>query len=81
MMQGYIGDSEGWGLGKGLRKQALLPQFGCLKYTDFVNLILFFTYTDRQYIIINIIIFIRTRSTQNEQIIQKIDGTVQQYSK
>jgi len=29
-------------------------------------------------IIIIIIIFIRTQSTQNEQIIQKIDGTVQQ---
>jgi len=33
------------------------------------------------HIIIIIIIFIRTRSTQHEQIIQKLDGTVQQILK
>jgi len=33
------------------------------------------------FIIIIIIIFIRKRSTENEQIIQKIDGTVQQILK
>jgi len=33
---------------------------------------------DRARRVYNIIIFIRTRSTKNEQIIHKIDGTVQQ---
>jgi len=35
----------------------------------------------REFIIIIIIIFIRTRSTQHEQIIRKIDETVQQILK